>query len=254
MIGDARAFAPLMETLQNGHFMEEPYPITYPKKDQYDIREYCALALGYLGDTRAVMPLISHLKATQSRWAIHALARLGDMRAVRPMIEVASGYKQFSYPLHHSIEYLTGASFELHYSKENRNFQVVELPELGALEHAGLYHTLWRYWLDHGSNYARNRFEKYYPQWRQVLLESPQDISRQDYHMRKMLRAGIVTLPYVIAEIEKGDAKLVPAVHQLTKGKALKKDATQSEVLEWWKKDKEKWLISDPNQSNPGDR
>jgi hypothetical protein len=65
---------------------------------------------------------------------------------------------------------------------------------------------------------------------------------------------GIVTLPYVIAEIEKGDAKLIPAVHQLTKGKTLKKDATQSEVLEWWRKDKEKWLISDPNRSSLGDR
>ena len=65
---------------------------------------------------------------------------------------------------------------------------------------------------------------------------------------KKAIRAlGIEALPYLIEKVKKGDAELVEVVSELTGGK-VERNATIRQSLDWWKQDKENWLIPFPNK------
>src|SRR6185503_9522151 len=51
-------------------------------------RDQAAIALGTLGDARALEPLLEALSGEKSAAAATALGRLGDPRAVEPLLEV----------------------------------------------------------------------------------------------------------------------------------------------------------------------
>ena len=57
---DPRAFEPLLETLEHGELLAGVSWGNHPS--DYDIRRHAAMALGMLGDVRAVDPLVSVLK------------------------------------------------------------------------------------------------------------------------------------------------------------------------------------------------
>lgn len=60
--------------------------------EEADVRTYCALALGLVGDTRAVRPLLDALgdaDANVRYHAIEALGRIGDQRAADALVRIA---------------------------------------------------------------------------------------------------------------------------------------------------------------------
>ena len=58
-----------------------------------EVREAAAEALGKIGDTRAVEPLLKNFYKTRSYYSARALGRIGDLRAVAPLIEILKDHK-----------------------------------------------------------------------------------------------------------------------------------------------------------------
>ena len=116
--------------------------------------------------------------------------------------------------------------------------------------------------MENKDEFAKQQFEKYYPIWKSLRENKPDDKASQDYALRSMIRSGVPTLPYLMDVIEKGDESLIPIVSKLThkercrfgtKDLLIKSTATRSECLTWWGKNKEKWRILDHNKENPKD-
>lgn len=257
IIGDEQAFAPLREALLRGDFLEDKYVITYYEKDKYHISEYAALALGYLGDPNAVELLIEALRENECEWAIYGLTMLRDVRAIKPIIEYASDHGKFDYGVHSCLEFISRAHIRVKYSTASRKYTVLDFPELGERESDEVYEVLWQHWLTEADKFARQQFEQCYPKLERLLMEKPDDRTSQYWALRDAIRGGIPTLPYIVFRIEEGDDFLVPAVIELiyprvdtehTLARALPKDATRTDCLNWWAENKQKWLLFETKQ------
>jgi hypothetical protein len=260
--GDPRAFGPLVQQLKAGTFLEEKYTITSNHKDDYHISRYAALALGYLGDRRAVEPLIQTLREKAYFECVYALGRLADLRGIWAILDYLSEDPGSGSVAHETLTYLTMAQFTIEYSREDKQFMVMEFPELGKMEAGDVYRTLWLHWRTAGQEYADRQFDQYY-QERKNLVESYPDLpdlgSVCGVLERKMIRGGIAVLPTLMAKVAQGDTWLIPYAAQLvrrgrTSGPAmdtpllLKPDATQAECLQWWEDNKAEWLIFSPSE------
>lgn len=263
VIRDERAYEPLVRMLRHGTYLEDKFEITYSRKEKYHISDYAALALGYFGDPNAVDPLIDALQKDGRAWAVYGLTRLHDFRAIRPIIEYAFRHNQsdFGHSIHRCLEIFTGARFRINYSSESRKSTVPDFPELGELETDKVFGVLWKHWLKEGDRLARRRIEEY-STYRRLLMEKKLDAANKFHHngspKSKVFSCGIAALPYIIDAIEKGDVSLVPIVPELTRGHKAKAlhlnpelsiNAKRAEVLEWWKKNKQKWTIFRPKAS-----
>jgi hypothetical protein len=69
-----------------------------------------------------------------------------------------------------------------------------------------------------------------------------------------MVKGGVAALPYMMREIEKGDASLVRAAAKLAWPRSRRKknpdselilleNASRAEALEWWQGNKQKWTV-----------
>jgi len=242
-ISDSRALEPLTEMLKNGDFLEQKYPITYPRKERYNIRDYAALALGYLRDPNAVDYLVEFAKNKKTnkslRWeSIKSLSRIRDMRTVPIIIEIAEEIGEAD-TMHDYLAYMTKVEFNLKYSREDRAYTVREFPELGKIDSSL---KVWRHWLNIGKKYTEDEFQKQYSQWHTVKQTHSEEKAAIKNEYRKMLKFGVASLPLMIEKISQGELALIPAVSELT-NRNLKEDATQDECLQWWKKNKQRWLI-----------
>jgi len=273
---DPRAYEPLLEMLNKGDFLEEKYHITYFEKNKYDIKKYAAEALGILGDPRGIDPLIAAIQndecaqdikqeASRSlgylrdpnavdflveaaknkktnkslRWeSIKSLSRIRDMRTVPIIIEIAEEIGEAD-TMHDYLAYMTKVEFNLKYSREDRAYTVREFPELGKIDSSL---KVWRHWLNIGKKYTEDEFQKQYSQWHTVKQTRSEEKAAIKNEYRKMLKFGVASLPLMIEKISQGELALIPAVSELT-NRNLKEDATQDECLQWWKKNKQRWLI-----------
>lgn len=254
VIGDQRTYEPLVKMLRQGTYLENKFEITYSRKERYHISDYAAYALGYLGDPNAVDPLIAALRRDKREGALFGLTRLRDLRAIKPIIDYGSDKDSFDATTHHCLQYITGARFRVKsYSKE-RKHTIFEFPELGKLDFHVTYTVLWQHWWKEKDRFAKRQFEQFYPQWKSLRKNRPNDKGSQFYAKRNMLRGGVPTLPFLMNAIEKGDESLVPTVSEFThlrgrrfgtKGLQIKPKATRTECLNWWKKNENKWKVSD---------
>jgi hypothetical protein len=252
-IQDQRAFAPLVSTLRSGDYLADRFEITYARKDRYDIRDYAALALGYLGNSDAVEPLIEALTESEQPWAVFGLTMLRDPRAIRPIIEYSNALDKLDYRTHRCLEYISRARFSIRYSTRTQKYSISEFPELGELDPSNVYLLLWRHWLQVGDAFAKRQFELWYPRWKRLLQERPEDTLSQDYVLFDMVRGGVAVLPYLLDEIAEGDESLLHAVEFIREGGPIAGSSTsdpsldRAACLSWWEEDKERWLVFDPN-------
>ena len=246
--GDRRAFEPLIDTLENGGFLEDKYTfnITEHEKQRYDIRRYAATGLGFLNDPNALQPLLRALERGNFH-TIYALARTRDPRAIKPIMKAADGPSAGRSPwyrVHEPLKYVTRAKFTIRFPPKEKTATVREIPELGVLPlNTQFYRRLWQYWVKEGPQHAKREFEKYYPGLKRAQEKRP---DKPDIHAsitKKMFGGGIAALPFAVEKVKEGDLTLIPAISGLTNGE-LKKSATQKECLEWWEKNKQKWLIA----------
>ncbi len=213
------------------------------RKAYFNLRAYVAFALGCFGDQRAVESLESTLKKDGFIECIYALARLKDASAVSSIISVASNKDLFTLDVHQCLKYITRTEFEV--KRENNNYKIVQFPEAGEGKYSDIYKILWQYWLKNGDKYAKEQFDKYYPEWKTALKNKPDAKSRHEGLQERMLKGGISALPYIIDKIETGDEELIKSVKKITNGSgnSLDKDAGWEDCLNWWKENKDKWSM-----------
>ena len=202
-------------------------------------------------------PLIQSLRQDGFIECIYALARLEAVTAVPAIVKVASDRNLFNnVDIHHCLEYILKVRFTLRTAGEDYRYKVCDqFPEVGTVHLRDAHRTLWQHWIKAGDKYAKEQFKEYYPQWKAALKDKPNAPSRHRALQERMLKGGVAAMPYVIAEIEKGDVSFIPVAAKLTKPRArrikdtgpqLPEKATQTEAKEWWKKNKQKWTIFQP--------
>jgi hypothetical protein len=257
-IGDPRALEPLLEILNNKDIETYPHHPLRPQSDVYNLRAYTAFALGYLGDRRAVDPLIRSLREDGFVECIYALIRLQTITATPVIVQVASEHNMFrrNVAISHCLEYMLKVKFTSRTAERDRRYQTIDqFPELGLVYIRDYYGTLWQHWLKAGDKYAREQFEKYYPQLKAALKDRPNARSLHIVLKERMLKGGVAVVPHLIAEIEKGDTSLIPVVAKLTDPgiprirsfyPQLSETATRDKVLEWWRRNKRKWTVFQP--------
>jgi len=235
--------------LQHGNFLEEKFKYNNDVVYEHPICNYAALALGYLGDQRAVEPLISALQNSECPWAVYGLTKLDAVEAIEPIIQYGAKKGWIDSRMHGCLLYLSRTHFVNTIFMGRFRFR--EFPELGDLEGRSAYLALWQHWLKVGDAFAKKNFEEYYPKWLRLRRERPGDWPSQSSCYLDMMAGGVAALPYIMAELDKGggDALALAAEHLrvgVYPDRILKRQATpqdKAKVLQWWAENKEKWTL-----------
>ena len=225
VIGDSRAFQPLVDALS---ILDE--------NENFDfLAEYAAHGLGLLGDPNAVEALVKALQDKRVDVRISAIGVLGklrDFRTIEPIIETVKKEEQRDTPeikkfsmyreLDAALSKITKVKFQKKYTRKN--------------------YQLWFRWVQQGSKFVEPRFNAIYSRWKKMKKETKGEkyVARKEFN--KMIDLGIPSIPFMVEKVKRGEIEFIPAISKLTDGK-LKKDATQAECLDWWNKNKKKWLI-----------
>ena len=255
IIGDSRAFDPLLATLNNTDIGTYPHHPHRPQGRQYNLRAHAAFALGDLGDRRAVNPLIKSLRRDGYAECIYALTRLHALSAVPVIVQVASDRKMFSryLAINRCLDIMLKVRFTFRQTEERKSYYIIDqFPEIGPVPREARYRTLWQHWIKAGDKYARTHFEENYAQLKVALKDKPNARSLHAVLRERMVKGGVAALPYMMREIEEGDASLVRAAARLAWPRSrrikdpdpkLSENATRAEALEWWQGNKQKWTV-----------
>jgi len=244
--GDPRAFGPLLETLQDTRI-----PVLngtpYRSDDQHDLRNYVAYALGELGDDRAIEPLVTSLRNDHYAYSIDSLLRLNAFSIVPTMIDVAHEYQMvlsiFS-GLHYRFTQAMRMRFELAPATNGGRWLVEDYPQVGVNSVFPDLEGLWLHWRTHGDRYAREWFDKYYPEWDSAVRTAPNETSLRRVLAERMLAGGVSVLPYLVARIRQGDDRLIPFLGQLIRDPQTAL-CSSAECLEWWRHGRRHWQVFD---------
>lgn len=117
---------------------------------------------------------------------------------------------------------------------------VEEFPDLRQKGGLPDSRTIWLCWWKEGQTFSDQRFERLYNEWKQLRGQNKQEQAKKKY--QRIIDVGIAALPKIMEKIEQGDTTLIEAVSKLT-DKKVKTNAKKSECIDWWKKNKQKWLI-----------
>jgi hypothetical protein len=233
---DSRALAPLNETLTAVDEVEEK---------EY-LASYAAMALGLLCDHNAVDSLIVSLGDPRRQvrgCAAYALGRIGDTRAIRPLVEAfGSGDRSMDLALHRALQKIAKIKLGKSSLGQQRELVIKEYPKLGDMEWES-YERVWRHWLIIGGELAKEGFERHYGILRRIRTEQSEEHGLVDYELQKMReRIGIAALPFLIEKVRTNDIALIPSISILTNSE-LEKTATATECLKWWDANRHKWSI-----------
>lgn len=222
---DSAAIEPLVEALRT---------IDKNETQEY-VSFYAANGLGFLGDPNAVEALVKALQDKRVDVRISAIGVLGklrDFRAIEPIIEAVKKEEQRDTPeikkfsmyreLDATLSKITKVKFQKKYSRKN--------------------YQLWFRWFQQGSKFVEPRFNAIYSRWKKMKKETKGEkyVARKEFN--KMIDLGIPAIPFMVQKVKRGEIEFIPVISKLTDGK-LKKTSTQSECLDWWNKNKQKWLI-----------
>ena len=277
-IGDNQAFGPLIRVLERPEIPEGyaevvtkdnldsvpsdgRYPPNYggtasqyDERQKYPLVDYVMLGLGYLGDKRAVEPIILALPRLGQKYqfAAHALALLDDPRAVMPLIEHASRTGFLDLRVHCCLDHLTKAHFVILDGSERGTCKFLDFPELGEIPWDLAYLRLWEHWAKEGTSWAIRHAAWRYAKHKSLSQGSVEYPIRQAI-FDDMARGGRAALVFIMEQIEKGDESLVPFIPEWLKPvrknpfraarSPLPANATRQQCLNWWKANKEHWLI-----------
>jgi len=261
MTKDSAALEPLVEALKT--------------TDENETREYVAMyaaaAVRLLGDPNAVQPLIEALhdeRVTIRDAAMWSLGRLGDLRAIEPIIEklkvrqeildsqqnvpTKEEWKQLADKKRKTKEETEELKRKLKKYKENlqaysavRHLDKILIKitkaKLAPYEDDN-YYKAWSNWWQGGQKLTKLRFHTIHSKWKDMKKETESERYVAGKQFLKMVDLGIPALPFMIEKVQQGEKEFISAISMLTGGK-LKKTSTRAECLDWWNKNKQKWLI-----------
>ncbi|PIX77529.1 MAG: hypothetical protein COZ37_02220 [bacterium (Candidatus Ratteibacteria) CG_4_10_14_3_um_filter_41_18] len=137
-----------------------------------------------------------------------------------------------------AIEEITKVKIRGKYDKQKNTIIFPDFPDLKPGENVYLY------WWREGRKQTPQLFGKLYSEWKELQIAGKEKEANEKY--RKIKNLGIVALPYIMEKIKQGETELIPIVSYLT-DESIKKDAKVSKCLDWWNRNKDKWII--PNGS-----
>ena len=97
-------------------------------------------------------------------------------------------------------------------------------------------------WWKEGRKETAGKFASGYAKYLASRAQSKETDARTE--VVRLANLGIAALPYVMEKMPTDNGDLVKLVSQLT-DRAVSPDAKPAECLEWWAKNKEKWLLPD---------
>lgn len=226
-----------------------PYYIEIQKSQISDLRVSVVAGLGILGDDRATELLVTALDDDNPlvrKQCMLALSDIKDVRTIGPILDAASKYKLDQFAVNICIEKMTKVEIVTAIAKnEKHSITFPDFPELGTIQliKGDPYIKAWRHWFKiAGKELTRKGFESKYNDWKKLKVKHSKEHDAVKYLKRKIAQLGIAALPYLIEKIEAGEIDLIDIVSGLTDGE-VKREASKSEVLKWWEKNKEKWTI-----------
>lgn len=238
---DSRALLPLIKAIET---------IDEKENDEY-IARFAVYGLSLLEDPNVVNLLIAVLEDKRGvvrHTAVRSLGDLGVFQAIKPLTEHLLNLKKSKLDSN-SVEHTDEKKALLAKIAENRYRQTVthygeaiakiakmkiEYKELSDVQ-------FWSDWWQNGAKFTEQRFNAIYSKWKnEKETDRPKYVVRKQFF--KMIDLGIPALPFMVEKVKRGEIEFIPAISKLTDGK-LKKGATQAECLEWWNKNKQKWLI-----------
>jgi hypothetical protein len=269
------ALEPLLEAID----MEDD-----PLADKREhISAYAIMALGCLGDTNAVGPLIDALKSEKeyiSSRVPSALSKIGDFRAIGPMIKILEEQQKKWNEANEMLKntpdspedintrkiFLTAKINETEarskiftsdqllaeITKVNFNTEYKSAKDLKAAakmelskKDVNILPELWSQWWRGGPQFTRGRFEAKHSEWKAMKKENRLEKSNANSKLSEMADLGIPAIPFMVEKIGHGETDFIPLISKLT-NKELAETATKEQCLDWWKTNKQKWLIPFP--------
>jgi hypothetical protein len=249
MVSKGGSAIPPLNSSEAGTLMKE-------LQQDYDIRTFAAASLGILKDTRAVSALVKTLKDQNEMVRYHsvlALAEIPDMRTIEPILQAATMYKIDDIAVSRAMKKMTKYQLKIEFNSVNNMVTIPDYPELGIVQYEEgkskyVFREIWSRWYQNG----KSLFEKKYKDKYNEYIETKQDPSQleeaRSYTRRDIISLGVPALPMIIQKIEQGEINLISLVAELTNNE-ISKDADQAEVLQWWKENKERWIIFKEEQA-----
>lgn len=96
------------------------------------------------------------------------------------------------------------------------------------------------YWWDHDLEKTNDVFKHYFDAWQRARADG--NISSASQTMRNIRDMGIVVMPDLLANIEKGGADFINILSYLSDG-GISAGASAEECKQWWKLNKAKYII-----------
>jgi hypothetical protein len=172
-------------------------------------------------------------------------SKLGEANTPKSPKEIAGmGMRGLPY----AIEMFKNGDYRLSQTVRNvllkKQFELNELPK-GYKGSDEDYAKLILKWWPNGKKDTQDKFTKYYGQY--VELKKQKNESKANEELNSIRNLGVAALPFLIEKIQNGDTDLIPMVVQFTTRRELPLNATQAQVLAWWEKDKQNWLVPFPD-------
>ncbi len=236
--GDPSSFSVLTDILQSDPDLVNAGLVGHTLR-KHDIRMYAAVGLYILGEPNAVELLVRMLRDDNPKvkhQCLWALAGIGDLRALKSIMEVASDEDIDGLALHTCLQKMTKVKFSFETSIKRRDISIKAFPELDTAKlGTDFYKKVWQHWYKVGKSWTAQQFEKRY----QARKKAPKNTK----YKPRLDTLGIPALPFMIEKVKLGENAFIPLISRLV-DQELPKDATHQQCLEWWEKNKHKWLIT----------
>jgi hypothetical protein len=126
----------------------------------------------------------------------------------------------------------------------DRRWSIEEYPDINNVKKIQWDKVVLRWWNEDAAK-TPQQFDNLYQEWKKLKEEGKETEAKEKY--QRMMDLGIFALPSMMTKIEQGNTEIISAVSELTDGK-VDKNAQKTDCLDWWKKNKQKWLIPSARQ------
>ena len=209
-----------------------------PNETREFVARYAAEALGNLGDSNAIDPLLISLLDKRVEVKISSIASLGkfhDFRTIPIMFDAVTKENQRDIPK------TKKSSMHREFDKALSNITKVKFQQRYPSEN----YELWIDWWNNGSELTKQRFGAKHNEWKAMKKETKDEKSFAQNRLSEMTDLGIPALPFMIERVKQGEIDFIPLISKLTDTK-LAETATTEQCLAWWEANKQKWLIPFP--------
>ncbi|NLH16903.1 MAG: HEAT repeat domain-containing protein [Phycisphaerae bacterium] len=245
--GDPQAFGPLVKGLDENDYTEIG---SDPVLGKYCMPRYAGIALGDFDDPGAVKPLFAILEKSVNplvcRDCIVSIGYIGDPRAIEPLLRLTTDHEDWIAPITEALFRITRIQFEVQsYQKDGQwitsypDFPQCDIQKGDARQKVRVFEE----WFRDGGKWAETKSKAIYTEWKQIQNVTPSD---HETIQKRFGSVGIAALPFLVEKIRSGDQDMIHIARSLVRGD-IDQYPSQEIFLEWWEKNQQRWLIPYPD-------